>query len=283
MMYNVLIACDAVPTGLAQALANAFATPLGSVDVSPSSELEARNWDATVTCEYEGIRGDLDWMLTVYAAEEVAAHPSEESLSLALAQSLGVSVLYPWGTLPWIRKVATPPGELTYARIEQPEGEEGEFRVTAVELPVPDFPGAAVGKLPEIVKDLPIPTPLADDCVPPIREAGWKNIHGLLANWERLASRMAAKWPPSGWYPADMYREDLECRDELENLIAPLPESARARIQDALMAVDSSYREGTVDDGGRALAARTDGLESAEIALRPWYWHRRPATVPWEQ
>ncbi|WP_157865090.1 hypothetical protein [Streptomyces prasinopilosus] len=62
-------------------LAKVFRITLEQADVSADSEWEDRNWDAVVTCEYERLRGDLNWSLTVYAANEVEYRPSEKELA----------------------------------------------------------------------------------------------------------------------------------------------------------------------------------------------------------
>lgn len=74
-MYGFLTAAAPEPEVVARVLAETFRVPLQSVDVSPASEMDDRNWDATVTCDYELLPGDLPGQLSVYGAEEVPDQP----------------------------------------------------------------------------------------------------------------------------------------------------------------------------------------------------------------
>lgn len=280
-MYGLLTAGEADPEVVARVLAVAFGVPLQAVDVSPESEMENRNWDATVTCEYEVFSGDLACQLSVYGAEEVAPQPSEDDLAAMLARELGTPALISWGTLPWIRKVVTPGGGVTFARVEELEGEGTAFRVYATEAPVAEFPGARVEGFPEVVRDLPAATPLVDGLFPsvdPHSLAG--EVRALVWGWEALISRMGAGWPPSRWYGADMYREDLENRDRLGAALTELTADERELVDAAMVELDARFRDLTVDDGGEGLATvlRSDAQEFSSL---PWYWRRRPARQPW--
>ncbi|MFI1285029.1 hypothetical protein ACH4U5_30460 [Streptomyces sp. NPDC020858] len=280
-MYGLLTAGQADPEVIARVLAEAFGVPLASVDVSPASEMENRNWDATVTCEYEVFSGDLACQLSVYGAEEVAPQPSEDDLAAVLARELATPVLISWGTLPWIRKVVTPQGEVTFARVEDPEDEGAGCRVYATEAPVVEFAGARVEGFPEVVRDLPAATPLADGLFPdvdPHSAAG--KIRTLVWGWEALISRMVAGWPPSRWYGAEMYREDLENRDRLGAVLTELTADELAFVVIALLELDARFRDFTVDDDGEGLA-EVLRLDAQNFSSSPWYWRRRPATPPW--
>jgi hypothetical protein len=137
MMYMFLIAGDAIPNGMPRVLAEAFGVLVAETDVSDSSELESRNWDAVVTCEYEAHAGDLRLSLDICAADEVERQPSEAQLALELAQRLGVAVFSGWnGGLPWIRQVALPDGGVTLARVVEADGKHPGFFVEAAEAPI---------------------------------------------------------------------------------------------------------------------------------------------------
>lgn len=123
-MYGCFTVEKPEPEGIARVLAAAFGVPLLSVDVSLESEMENRKGDASVTCDYEYLSGDLACNLSVYGAKEVAPQPSEEELTRALARGLDTVVLTSWGTMPSIRKVVTPQGGTTFARVEFLEGRE---------------------------------------------------------------------------------------------------------------------------------------------------------------
>lgn len=101
MMYGLLLPEGEILDRLPAILAETFRVEVAQTDVSDSSELENRNWDAIVTCEYERLDGDLTWSLGIYAAAEVEQHPSEAQLASLLAQRLGIPVFFSWdGGLP---------------------------------------------------------------------------------------------------------------------------------------------------------------------------------------
>ncbi|WP_405790417.1 hypothetical protein OG753_26695 [Streptomyces sp. NBC_00029] len=281
MMYGLLTAGEADPEVVARVLAEAFGVPLSSVDVSPEDEMEDRNWDATVTCEYEVFSGDLACQLSVYGAEEVDPQPSEDDLAAMMARALGMPVLISWGSLPWIRKVVSPQGGVTFARVEDLEEEGPGCRVYATEVPLAEFPDAKVEGFPEVVRDVPAATPLADSLflgVDPHSAAG--EVRTLVWGWEALISRMGDGWPPSRWYGAEMYREDLENRDRLGAAVTGLAADEQTRVDALLVELDARFRDLTVDDDGEALseALRPDVHDFSSL---PWYWRRRPLTPPW--
>jgi hypothetical protein len=278
MMYNLITTGQEIPTRLAAALAEVFGIPLGDVDVSEESDFDSRNWDAEVTCEYSVVRGDLNWSMSIYATDAVQSPPSEETLALKVAQSLGVAVLFPGAeTVPSVWRVAAPQGGLTHARVTEPESESEGLTVDAVEVAIPEFPRAAVTKFPEIIKELQLPSEVTDSHLPEGISEDLREVRGLLVNWERLTVRMAANWPPSAWYPASIYVEDLELRDQMADVIEQLSEGKRQSAREALEQIDQAYRELTVEDGGVNLAKAAD----VPMADRAWYWYRRPVNPPW--
>ncbi|MFK0258337.1 hypothetical protein [Streptomyces sp. NPDC090445] len=253
------------------------------IDVSPDGETEARNRDAKVTCEYEALSGDIGCRLTVYGTEELAPQPSVGRLATVLARELDTAVLVSWGTLPWIRQVVTSRGGVTFARVEYLEDEQQGYRVYATEAPVPEFPAARVEGFPEVVRDLPVATPVADGLFPGAgRHSPAGEVRMLLWGWEALVSRMAAGWPPSRWYGADMYREDLQNRDRLDSALQALAADDRERAAGALAELDARFRDLTVDDGGAGLAAALTA-DARGFSDPNWYWRRRPAAPPWMQ
>lgn len=281
MMYGFMTKGSRVPELLPKFLSETFHVQLAETDVSDSAEWDDRNWDATVTCEYEQLEGDLEWSLTVYAADEVAHQPSEEQLAVHLARTLAMPVFFAWGAeLPWVRRVALPTGDLTLARVLQSEETGTGFSVESAESPLEDFPDIPVARFPEVVRAFDVPTPMTDS----LRSTGSTDIPamigGLLANWERLCVRIRSDWPPSGWYSADLFREDLEFRDQLESALREVPENERKSVETGMRELDASYRELTVIDEGLALSHALQ-CEVTDLADRPWYWHRRPLTLPW--
>ncbi|MER5812496.1 hypothetical protein ABT143_30655 [Streptomyces sp. NPDC002033] len=217
----------------------------------------------------------------MYGAEEVPDQPSEEDLAGALARALDTSVLASWGSVPSIHRVVTPGGLITFARVEELEDEEAGCTVSATQVAVPDFPGATVEGLPEVPREVPVPTPVTDALLPDVdRHSAAGEARTLVWLWETFIARMTAGWPPVGWYGASMYREGLEDRDRLSAAIEALTADERVVVAASLELLDTAYREHTVEDGGQALAAALE-KDAADMAPAAWYWHRRPATLPW--
>ncbi|MEU7153687.1 hypothetical protein [Streptomyces sp. NPDC045470] len=275
MMCTLLTTGDGVPGRIAPTLADFFGVPVPDVDVCDAWDLENRNWEASVTCEYMALDGDLKWSLAITSGD--TPHLSEEQLALAVARSLRVDVIFPsdYPDISWIDRVATPAGEVGYVNTVEEEGELPRWTVAVSEVSVPAFPHAEVRRIPEIIKPLQLPTPLTDACVPDGNM--WRDAVWPLLNWERLTARMGADWPPSGWYPVSMYIEDLELRDQVPGVIAQLPAEMQRPVQAALEQVDQAYHRLTTEDGGAGLAAAAE----SSFAGRAWYWHRRPSNPPW--
>ncbi|MEV4440464.1 hypothetical protein AB0K09_15855 [Streptomyces sp. NPDC049577] len=281
-MYNLITRGDTVPARIGQILAGEFGVPVGSVEVSQDDDHENRNWEAAVACECARIRGDLDWSVTVAVDESVRTQPSEEQVALAVARGLKVSVLFPdKETIPWIWRVALPTGHFTHARVTEPESDIEGLTVDAVELAVADFPNAAVIKFPERIRELYLVSPVLEQHAPAGATEETTRVCQCVANWERLTIRMAGGWPPSSWYPAEMYQEDLELRGLVEQDMARLPEAEQAAVRKALGELDVTFQELTLDDGGSALAMAT-GTPVDVMEKRDWYWRRRPITLPWD-
>lgn len=282
-MYHLMVRLIDAPTRLPPILAEAFRVALERTDVSAASELEDRNWDAVVTCEYEPLQGDLTWSLLIYAANEVEHQPTEEALASLAAQRLSAPVFTSWDSrFPWIRRVDLAGGGHTLARVLQPEDDESSYVVDATESEIPGFPNVPVTRFSEAVRAYGLPTPISDslESAEPGRDTS--RLVDLLRNWERLCSRMRSDWPPNRWFPANLYREDLEYRDLLGEAVAGAPSETAARASDALEQLDQIYRDYTVDDGGVALcSALPEGI--TKLSSLPWYWHRRPHVLPWSE
>ena len=287
-MYNLLVTNRDVPARMAGFLTEVFAVDRDRVFVGDDADRDSWDWDALrnslVSCEYSRQEGDLAWALDIYAVDEVAGQPTEHELSLRLSTELQTVTLFPEGqTVPSVRQLTTPRGELMHARLEEPDDESAVTRVAEVEAPVPELRQAAVARFPDIIKELQLHNPITDSLFPETeehRDPQWTHIH--LVAWERLTVRMASNWPPSAWYPASMYVGDLRYRDELDDYIAKLPKPQREAAEEARQRIDDRYRELTVDDDGSSLI-RAGCASSEEIAQRPWYWRRRPNPIPWDE
>ncbi|MDT0309867.1 hypothetical protein RM780_23355 [Streptomyces sp. DSM 44917] len=273
MTYNLLLTGDADPVQFAAVIAEAFRLDPASVEVAAEDD-DSRTWDADVSCEYTRVHGDVTWSLVIYAAETVAERPTEGSLALRFARALNAATLFPADEkLPSVWRIATPAGETAYARLAEPEDDDGEFRVTESEIRIPGLPHAAVSPFPDVIREMQLPTPITD------RIAATEDVRGLLVNWERLTVRAETGWPPSGAYPASLYLEDLRLRDRITSLAQNLPEQERDGITSVVAEVDAKYRRVTVDDGGVALAEAT-GTPVDDLVAKPWYWLRRPTHLP---
>ncbi|SEF01056.1 hypothetical protein SAMN05428954_5223 [Streptomyces sp. 2112.3] len=277
MMCTLLTTGDRIPDRIAPVLASFFGLPISEVDICDLWDLDSRNWDASVTCEYAPLSGDLSWSLAIATSDDTS-QLTEEVLALTVARELGVVVVFSsdYSDISWIDRAATPEGDVCYINTIESEDDPPRWTVAISEIFIPAFPEAEVRPIPEIIKPLRLPTPITDACVPkghPQREAFYP-----LVNWERLTARMAADWPPSSWYPASMYVEDLELRDQLDDVIAQLSPEDQQRVREATAQVDRTYRSLTHEDGGENLARAT----GRPITDRAWYWYRRPPNPPWD-
>ncbi|QQC87297.1 hypothetical protein [Streptomyces alfalfae] len=95
--YGLLTIDGKVIEAMPRILVEAFDVRLSETDMSSSFELEFRNWDAWVTCEYEAVDGDLAWSLLIYATREVKQQPSEEELATLLLRCLQTPMFFAWG------------------------------------------------------------------------------------------------------------------------------------------------------------------------------------------
>ncbi|MFC5144759.1 hypothetical protein [Streptomyces aureoversilis] len=152
--YIFLAPGHSTRTRMRTALAEVFDLPAHDVELYDGDDATGTydcRWDAPVLCGFQRRRGDLDWAFDVGLAAERSYRPAERDLAVLLARAMGTSLLFPGDVhLPWIWQVATPKGEVSYARLDEPEEEGGELTVPAVEIAVPEFPNADVLAFPEL-------------------------------------------------------------------------------------------------------------------------------------
>ncbi|WP_324787405.1 hypothetical protein [Streptomyces sp. H51] len=287
MMANLFTVADGDPARLRRALADLLGLPEGSVDVADADgDQEGRHWDAPVLCTYRRLPpGDLALELdvTVTVAGETAGDLTEPRLAHGLAAGLDGSVLYPADPadldLPSAYWVAVPDGRAVRCRLEAVDTEAVDteaadgtaYRVDAVEEPVPDLPRARVESLPEVLDREPVPTPVADAFLtgyPRGTTASMEGrVHYSLRVWERLVRRLEADWGPSGRYREDLFRRDLESRNELGRLLTRIDEAHADALRSALTLLDRTFLD-------RTEPTATEDPER-------WWWHRRPRRTPW--
>ncbi|MET9359755.1 hypothetical protein ABZX93_02420 [Streptomyces sp. NPDC006632] len=302
MSYNLLAVDSSDPATAALALAGCLGVAVGDVDVGePDTDPDVRNWNAPVTCGLRPLQGDLTQALDIYVQETVGGRPLESEVAARFAKAVRTTVLFPALEAPpsayW---AATPQGLLTRVRLEPSEDEPPVFTVTAVEARVARFPRATVTRFEEIVReqrpDSPVSEhfmaslervrqaasclarlPLDDDTGGPIR-----SVRDILVVWERVITQMESGWAPSGWYPADLYRERLEARDALAALVHRLPHDVVPLLTDALGRLDRRFAAATVESTTEVLPRRRS---AGAVGQGPggWWWCRRPDPVPWEQ
>ncbi|MFE1900850.1 hypothetical protein [Streptomyces yangpuensis] len=289
-----LLTVDAVgPDTMVLALAGCFAVAVGDVDVAGADgDPDDRTWDAPVSCEYRAVFGDVAWSLDVYADGHVAEPPLEPDLAVSFAGAVGTTVLFPASEAPpgayW---AATPEGLLTRARLEFSDDEPHRRRVTAVEAPVARFPRATVTRFAEIVREQRPATPLADAFAAASARTAlddstgspvWSARSNLVA-WERGIVQMESGWAPSGWYPAELYRERLQARDALADIAGRLPAEVAVLFGETLERLDGRFAAATEEDATGILRKELLGVAFPGRVPGGWWWHRRPDPVPWEQ
>ncbi|WP_329177333.1 hypothetical protein [Streptomyces sp. NBC_01477] len=294
MTYTLLVTEPLSDRAVAEALAECFRLPVHDVDVADeNADQNARNWDAPVLCGMHAVRGDVRTSLDIYAQDSVQPQPSERDLAAALARILGRSVLYPAEPFPpsayW---VAAADGTVTRARLIDPDDETPGYRVDAVEAPVADLPNAQVTRLPEIVREQRKPTPVSGRLATSLDALGacrtdetgslyWMTVTRLEA-WEQLVQTMTDGWTPAGWYPADLYVENLRMRDKVETLQQQLPQQEAELLEAAMEPLDRRFIKMTVPDPAWYLELdRQKGLEVPDEDDIGWWWRRRPEPLPW--
>ncbi|HEX3783798.1 MAG TPA: hypothetical protein VHX38_29390 [Pseudonocardiaceae bacterium] len=292
MTYNFFVIGELDRARLATALAALTAVPVESVDLSDSDDQDDRNWGASVSCMYAQVYGDVSWLLDIYLTEDVPRKPDEPTAAAGLAEALGTAMLYAAPlALPSAYWLAAPGGLLTRARLHSVEDSADErisYRIDAVAQPVPQLPTVPIDRQPEVIREYRVPAPITAELhtwleswqstAPVAAEVAslvWR-ARTRLGAWENLTARMAAGWPPDGWYPAVFYIEDLRTRDELAATLDRLPEAALTQFGTALAAIDANFRLLTGDDTEAALAGISNVLPSHD-----WWWHRIPKPLPW--
>jgi hypothetical protein len=277
MTYDLLLAGDFDRTALAGALAELAGVMAGAVDIA-DRDAEDRAWDSPVLCTYERVGGDVSWLLDVYVVAGAGREPDVSVAAGLIAARLKTPVL--WAAqepLPSAFWLVTPDGTRTRARVYEDDGagDVVAYQVDAVEKPVPQFSSARVEPLAEVIREHPVPTPVTDelaawladeDVVLPegSGDAVWR-VRVYLTVWEQLTERMAAGWPPDGWYPADFYRDDLMARDELETAATRLPAAVTGRFRWAIDRVDDKFKTLTY----KTTTPRVSGGDA-------WWWRRAP-------
>ncbi|MEU6665275.1 hypothetical protein [Streptomyces sp. NPDC046727] len=292
MTYNLLTVESLSLDTVTAALARCLNVREQEVDVADEdTDQELRNWDALVFCEKATVRGDVSTSLDIYVQESVQPQPSERRLASAFAGVAGTVVLFPAEEVPpsayWL---ATEDGLITRARLYDSDDEEARYVIDRVEAPVSRLPRATVARIPEVVRELKIATPVEDLFAAHLHRmfpeetktpgtAFWE-ARSSLGAWEKLVRHMESAWAPSGWCPPDLYLERLEVRDELERVSEQLPAAVSALMQNALESLDALFVELTVDDTGGLLRKELLPAEGAASA-HGWWWNRRPEPLPW--
>ncbi|MFD8481548.1 hypothetical protein [Kitasatospora sp. NPDC059673] len=295
MMYNILVAGSVGLEQLKPALAEEFTVPTENIDVVHSEETEARNWDAQVICELRPTNGDTSLALDIHVVDSIQGQPAEPDLAISLARRLQQPVLFPDPDIdPSAYWVADPLGNTARARLYAPDEEGGDHVIDAVDAPIAGLPGIPVQNFPEAIHMFRTVTPVAEEFKAALAHRGvnfaernaYFDKNRLIASdtwsWENLSALMEQGWPPYSWFPASLYEESLSLRDRLDDTVSTADSEAAEAAPEFIARIDETYRRLTVDDGGAALSAAL-GLPQSAVAGRNWWWHRRPAEIPWEE
>ncbi|MEV6846532.1 hypothetical protein [Actinoplanes sp. NPDC051411] len=276
MTYDLLLAGGFDRAALAAALADLAGVTVDAVDVA-DRDAEDRAWDSPVLCTYEPVAGDLSWLLDIYLGAGAAQQPEISVAAQLIAARLGTPVLWAAQEFPpsayWL---ITPDGTRTRARVyDEENGDLAAYRLDAVEKPVPQLPSVRVERLPEVIREHRVPTPVTDELAAWLADENTvlrgdshdavRQALTYLAVWEQLIERIAAGWPPDGWYPTDFYRDDLTARDQLDAAVTRLPAAATGRFRWAIGHVDEKFKALTHP-------ATTPPVPGGDA----WWWQRVP-------
>ncbi|MEU3417730.1 hypothetical protein AB0F39_04155 [Streptomyces murinus] len=292
MTYNFLTVESLTLDTVTAALAHCLNVQIQEVDVADEgTDQELRNWDALVLCEKATVEGDVSTYLDIYVQESVRKQPTERELASAVARTTGTAVIFhAEEMLPSAYWMATEDGLVTRARVYETDAEETRYVIDRVEAPVARLPHVTVGRIPEVVRELAIVTPVADAFAAQLHRVSPEEAdtagtplwmaRSRLGAWEKLVRHMEASWAPSGWCPPDLYRERLDARDELEHVRNQLLPPIACLLQKALEPLDALFAELTIDDTGGLLRKKLPLAEDAASA-HGWWWNRRPDPLPW--
>ncbi|MFE7615676.1 hypothetical protein [Streptomyces sp. NPDC057496] len=294
MIHSLLITGPLSNRAAAEAIAHCFGIPVRDVDMADEHTDQAlRNWDAPVLCEKVTVRGDLAVLLDVCTRDGVGPQPDEAGLAMDFARVARTVVLYAAEeALPSAYWLAADDGTVTRARLLISDDEEPAYTIDAVEAPVARLPRTPVTRLPEIVREQRTATPVSDRFTSLLQaldsnraeEPGTPHwmARTRLAAWEQLVRTMADRWAPANWYPADLYLERLEARDELETIRRQLTPRVVELLESAVEPLDARFLELTVQDDdwidGLPRPSRPGGATPRTCG---WWWHRRPDPLPW--
>jgi hypothetical protein len=276
MTYDLLLAGGFDRAVLAAALADLAGVPVDAVDIA-ERDTEDRAWDSPVLCTYEPVGGDLSWLLDTYLGEDVGHQPDISQVAELIAARLGTPVLWAAQEFPpsayWL---VTPDGTRTRARVyDEEDGDLAAYRLDAVEKPVAQFPSVRVERLPEVIREHRVPTPVSDELaawladedtvLPGDSHDAVRRARSYLTVWEQLTERIAAGWPPDGWYPIEFWRDDLTARDDLEAALTRLPAVTIGRFR---------WATGRVDEKFKTLTHQTTTPPAK--GGDAWWWQRIP-------
>lgn len=95
-----------------------------------------------------------------------------------------------------------------------------------------------------------------------------------------MVHRMSSGWQPTGRYPGELYREALEARDRVSDVINELPQPVGAQLLTGVNQLDDEFQRFTQDDNGQTMG-QSFGLSGDDVAGRAWWWKRKPVNLPW--
>ncbi|GHF19112.1 hypothetical protein [Streptomyces morookaense] len=300
MTYNFFTVDPLDESTLYQALASCLEVDVDSVDVADADgDQDSRNWDALVLCDHSEVHGKVSRYLDIYVQDSVAHQPSEADLALRFATATQSVILYPAEeNIPSAYWLVTPSGLVTRTRLMAADDDRSVYTIDAVESAVPQLPDVDVEQLPEIVRAHSLPTPIADafsEAVaarrgrvgePPSPSladepgAAFYRARISLEEWERMVHRMSSGWQPTGRYPGELYREALEARDRVSDVINELPQPVGAQLLTGVNQLDDEFQRFTQDDNGQTMG-QSFGLSGDDVAGRAWWWKRKPVNLPW--
>lgn len=274
-MYDLMLP-KIIEQKITYSMTEIFSVKAEEIDISDADNFADRNWDALIFCEHSTLQGDLVFGLSVYASKEIGPTLSEKDFSLRLAQKLGVIVVFSGNTMfPSVWRAASPEGNVIYIRLEHPSHEGGDLRIIGTQLPLPGFPHVPLDEFPDLIRAEQIPTPAVDSFYVEDQTGELRKFYQLAVGWERLTKRMGTGWPPFGWYPLNLYQEDLEMREEAGKIADLLPEKESEKAHSLLTQLDQKFYKETVEtkQGKTTLEAEDKS---------PWYKRRVPRVAPWQ-
>jgi hypothetical protein len=119
---------------------------------------------------------------------------------------------------------------------------------------------------------------LSPEVAATISEATY-SLQNCFRYWEELVRNIENDWGQQESYFVDEYVNNLDSRDNIDQILARLPATAGDTLGPLLRELDQRFYQGTTYDGGIELQPWVARLrQGVQLSER---WYRKPRVIPW--